>query len=398
MSKKWRAKVESKLKGTAEYRLKSGAYVFFAHWSADPMKTDEWADAMSSGLPGGRQSIDWLREMEADDSARTGERTYWAFERERNLIPRFKVPVEWPVYLGADFGQVNATAIIFIAQDPVTRRMYVIDSIVTPKGMDVGVKERIYEKLASHFGVQFRDLALAGAYRYIERAVRDPTAKSYGDFYAMEPYPINFMSKVGETATNKSRLAGEARVNSAFWLWGYCCGKLQTADYSDDPSLEMKCRLGCGKMVKVAPALSILEGAGSNDVLCDQLEQLVKKEAAFEGLEISDQDVQTPHDACDALKYVCFDMEWEPESGPSDSQLASRELNLLRSKKPYELEYEDKLRLLMAEAQRAQDRDETMKGKRRGRSMFWSPGDSPFPAISRIKYRSRQHSPAPGVH
>ena len=48
---------------------------------------------------------------------------YDCFDEEVCIIPRFQLPVEWPRYVGHDFGP-NNTAALWIAQDPVTGFLY----------------------------------------------------------------------------------------------------------------------------------------------------------------------------------------------------------------------------------------------------------------------------------
>jgi hypothetical protein len=45
-------------------------------------------------------------------------------------IPPFRIPSNWPITIGLDFGFNNPTALIFIAQNPVTQERYVIDEVI----------------------------------------------------------------------------------------------------------------------------------------------------------------------------------------------------------------------------------------------------------------------------
>jgi len=48
---------------------------------------------------------------------------YDSFDEQRHVIPRFRIPDEWPRYLGLDFGGVN-TAGLFYAEEPGMGRLY----------------------------------------------------------------------------------------------------------------------------------------------------------------------------------------------------------------------------------------------------------------------------------
>jgi hypothetical protein len=167
------------------------------------------------------------------------------------------------------------------------------------------VKELIYQKLSDHFQVDMKLMAGAGCYRYIERAVADPSALPYIAFYAKEPYPVNFVTKVGERSLNK-HLPSEGRVNAALWPSLFCCDKIHYADHAEDPSEEMLCPI-CGKKGELAPILYVLDGCAPE--LVEQLETIVKKEPVGEGLEFTEQNVAFPNHATDALRYVVYDME-----------------------------------------------------------------------------------------
>lgn len=48
---------------------------------------------------------------------------YDSFDEAEHVVPRFAVPLDWPRYLGLDFGGVN-TAGLFLAREPGTGRLY----------------------------------------------------------------------------------------------------------------------------------------------------------------------------------------------------------------------------------------------------------------------------------
>jgi hypothetical protein len=311
---------------------------------------------VASTYPGGRESIEFLQEFEADDEAKSGERLYWAFDRERNVIPPFAdgIPKDWPVYLGADFGQRNPTAIAFLAQDPTSKRIVIFDSIYQPKGIDVAIKQTIYEKLSKHFGVSLDVLGLEGAYKYIERAVCDPTASPYVAFYAMEPWPINFITNVvKKTGLLSKHRTGESKVNSALWPSFVCCGKLQYPPDRSDPPDFYECRL-CKTSRVLTPALRIFEGAAPE--LVAEYEDLIDKEPAYEGLETPEKVVKAPDHMSDAVRYVCHDIDFGLDEAPSTSEEAERRVAKLREKPQYDRSFGDSIELLMARVQDQQER------------------------------------------
>ena len=61
--------------------------------------------------------------MAVDDELATSQLVYGRFNEATCKIPRFPLPVDWPRYVGHDFGGANPAA-LFIAQDPVTGYFY----------------------------------------------------------------------------------------------------------------------------------------------------------------------------------------------------------------------------------------------------------------------------------
>lgn len=368
--KKHIAELSSPCPGVAIYETAAGAIVFHAHWSADPQKDEAWADAVASKFPGGRLGVDWLQEMEADDEAKIGAKVYWAFSRERNvikgpLVPDCSgtngIPPEWPIYIGADFGQRNKTAIIFLAQDPDTRKIYVWNSIVADKGIDVSLKEAVYRVLCEHLSIELDEMALAGAYQFIERAVPDPSADAYTSFFAMEPYPLLFTKKPTGKPVNKHR-GGEYRVNCALWPAVTHCGVMSYVDRTDEePATERLCgRCGQGPF-PATPGCYIIEGAAPE--LVDQLDDLVDREPTAEGLEIPEKYLEIPRDAADGFRYVMFDL-WDPDRAEYAEEDTARKIRILREKPVKSAT--DKLQLMMATAMEQQKLAQDRKLGRRG--------------------------------
>jgi hypothetical protein len=376
------ATITSPCRGVATYRNETGAFVYHAHWSADPLKDNEWADMVASTYPGGRQSIEFLQEFEADDEAKSGERLYWAFERERNVIDPIVIPPDWPVFLGADFGQRNPTAIVFLAQDPGSKTIYVFDSIYQPKGIDIAIKQTIYEKLGRHFGLELSALEANGAHRYIERAVCDPTASPYVAFYAMDPYPIYFLTNVvKKTGLLSKHRTGESKVNSALWPSFVCCDKRQYPPNQLDPPDLYPCTI-CKTPRAPQPMLYIFEGAAVE--LVAEYEGLIDKEPAYEGLETPEKVVRVPDHASDSLRYVLHDMELGLDVAPSTQEEADRRIEKIREKPKNDRSFGDHIEILMANVQDQQERYNHMR-ESRGKLTF-----SRYGVGSRIRYRTPQ--------
>lgn len=375
------AEITSPTKGVATYRTATGGMVFHAHWSADPLKTEEWADMVASDEPGGRQSVTYLQEFEADDDAKSGERIYWAFDRERNVVRRedvfpLGIPKDWPVSLGADFGQKAPTAIIFFVQDPKSRRVYVFDSIYRPRGIDVAVKLEVYEKIGRHYDVPLDKLALDGLHRYIDAAIPDPTAAPYIDYYAEEPWPVFFtLGKNEAVKGSRKRGPAESLVNKLLWPSFVCCEKLTfpsrgTDDEPDEPPETAPCPL-CGKENRLLPMLFVLEGA--SEELCNQWEDLVDVDARFEGFDSPEKSTGLPDHAADGAKYRLVDMDIDPEHALTEKAQSALGLRRLREKAPYERTTEDLIALHFAKvADRMQRERDFLDGKGQGRRIMAS--------------------------
>jgi len=96
----------------------NGATVLKIHYSADPAKTNEWADDFAKTLQG-RDSWSWLAEMEMQAEAYGGKRIFPEFTRETHTIePLTEIPAEWPKYRVIDPGLDHALACGFYVLDP----------------------------------------------------------------------------------------------------------------------------------------------------------------------------------------------------------------------------------------------------------------------------------------
>lgn len=366
--KKRLAAISSPTKGVATYRTSTGAFVYFAYWSADPLKDEAWADMVASEEPGGRHSVYFLQQFEADDEAKGGDRIYWAFDRDRNIVEPFDIPKDWPVYLGADFGERAATAIIFVAQDPKSRRVYAFDSIYTPKGLDPVVKETIYKKLCKHFGVTMKEMMLEGADRFIAGAEGDKTAKAFISFYQMEPWPVNFAGR-DDLEQHKNKLTA-LKVNRGLWPSMVCCGVRHMADKApetdEEPVDPKKCPL-CGTERKVEPVAYLV--ADTCPELEEQLETLVGKEAVFEGQEAPEKEAGAPNHAADGYKYIMRALDWEEAEAPSEDEVQARSMARLAAKHPWERSIEESMLLRAHKAFEADKMAREQRTNRRGVSI-----------------------------
>lgn len=98
----------------------------FLHWSADPSKSEEWADAEAAKY-GGRDSAFWRSEYEGDFGAMRGGLVFPQFSMDRHVIKSAvfkKVPNEWPKYRSIDPGYgESACAVGWYAVNPADRMM-----------------------------------------------------------------------------------------------------------------------------------------------------------------------------------------------------------------------------------------------------------------------------------
>lgn len=345
------AEITSPHKGVACYRTASGTKVMFIHYSSDPDKQWSWARSISSDYPGGMNSAKWLREYEGDPDAADGERTFWAFHRPRNVIEAFPLPADWPISIGFDFGQTHATAAIFVAQDPLTRRSYVFDSIYRPKGISDDFKRQVYDVISHHRGLGVPELLIAGLDRFCERIVGDPSGAAYVTFYARDPYPIYISTNTHKAAMQRLQ-ASEAHVNAGLHPSFFCCGALQYPASDVEEGAIPQCAR-CKKEAKPRPLVYLFAGAAPE--LESQLESLVRVKALNPLLETPEKTVKAPDHAADAFRYVLRVMTWEPPTDMAAEELRMRMDNLLRRRKgqgtPEELIEIEELEVDMAAAE-----------------------------------------------
>jgi hypothetical protein len=85
--------------------------------TANPAFPPEEFERARKSLPAWRFALFYLGQF-----TRPAGQIYDSFDPTRHVVPRFKVPAEWPRFVGLDFGPVN-TAAVFLAEEqaPVTR-------------------------------------------------------------------------------------------------------------------------------------------------------------------------------------------------------------------------------------------------------------------------------------
>lgn len=103
------------VKGVQAWTNPDGFRVCRLHWSADPRKTDAWADEFSRMFPGGRHGSAWREEMEIDFHARAGRPVYPDFNLQTHVIQPFTIPAHCPRFRTIDPGWHNPTACLWVA-------------------------------------------------------------------------------------------------------------------------------------------------------------------------------------------------------------------------------------------------------------------------------------------
>lgn len=107
----------STMQGLVAWRTITGMYVVHTHYSADPDKTDAWAEQAALLFPGGRTGKQWRAENEIDWFARSGGRIFEDFSLGTHVVKPFDIPAHWRVYRGVDYGLRNPTSCIWVAVD-----------------------------------------------------------------------------------------------------------------------------------------------------------------------------------------------------------------------------------------------------------------------------------------
>ena len=106
------------MKGIETYKTNAGFTVARVHYTADPKKDPiaeegrEWLKRALLGVKGGLSSSAWLKEMEIDFKARSGQRVFEGLEllKDKILIKPFSISDWWKVEGGYDWGKNNPFA------------------------------------------------------------------------------------------------------------------------------------------------------------------------------------------------------------------------------------------------------------------------------------------------
>ena len=105
--------MESPHPGITTWRNKHGISIFRLHYSADPEKTPEWAEAQRRAMT---SDADYRQEYEIDFGAKLGTLVY-QLTPEATLEPSFPIPHKWTRYFALDPHPVVPHAFLWIAID-----------------------------------------------------------------------------------------------------------------------------------------------------------------------------------------------------------------------------------------------------------------------------------------
>lgn len=104
----------------AKARVKGFALIRFASWMNPFVSKAQCRELLERGMP----LWEWLMMHLGVFTKPAGSIYGHAFDKKRNVIPRFAIPNAWPRYVGVDFGPINMAA-IFAAYDPENHRYIV---------------------------------------------------------------------------------------------------------------------------------------------------------------------------------------------------------------------------------------------------------------------------------
>lgn len=102
-------------KGCDEWKEEHGYQILKIHYSADPSKTQTWADAQKKKSP---SENTFRREFEIDHYAGSGSVMYPEFVKAIHVCSPFPVPHEWTRYQGIDPHKRRPHAFLWMAVDP----------------------------------------------------------------------------------------------------------------------------------------------------------------------------------------------------------------------------------------------------------------------------------------
>lgn len=286
--------------GVSVYRNpKNDSVCMVVHYSADPLKRNSrWAAKESAKYDGGASGTKWRTEQEVDFDAEEGLNTFYAFDSQRNVVAPFPVPVNWRRWLAVDPGGTVPTAVLFLAQDPLSQRIVVYDEIYRAKVGTLALKTEAYAKVADSVGVPMRELRMVD---WLETGFMDPARKQDIIDWNDEPFPVPIQGNLRKGNTGiaiNSVLAGESRVNELLAPSFACCGTLWTIRDLHDVGRCMVCHAE----KRGEPLLVIMGERCPN--LVRTLPLVRRKPAVGVGLQAPEQDIAgVERHAPDALRY-----------------------------------------------------------------------------------------------
>lgn len=300
--------------GVSVFRNPHNGFVnLVVHYTADPAKRGKWAEEESAIYAGGMQSLEWLQEYEIDFEAEARKQTFWAFKRERNVIEPFRVPSTWDLWLSFDFGQTDPTAVLFYAQNPMSKEVVVWNEIYVTNTPVAAISQMVYEKLANERMLPSSGLVIEN---HIVDAVGDPSGASYALEYGQDPFPIPVRTKGFKTPWRlNDRRVGEAKVNEGFCPSFICCGRRWFPAGQKDMGL-------CGACKRPRPALpmvTIMDGRAPN--LVRTLPLIHRVLPSQEGYEAPERDEKLEDHACDSLRYGLMRTPYEMPEGQEEQSL-----------------------------------------------------------------------------
>lgn len=106
--------IETPHPGIETWVNQHGITIFRLHYSADPVKTPEWAEKQKAAMT---DPAMFQQEYEIDFSAKLGTLLY-QLESEATLEPSFPIPADWTRYFALDPHPMVPHACLWLAMDP----------------------------------------------------------------------------------------------------------------------------------------------------------------------------------------------------------------------------------------------------------------------------------------
>lgn len=108
--------------GLVTWENENGATVLQLHYSADPDKSEAWAEEFSKTFPGGMEGPLWQQEMEIEWEAKSGSRVYPEVSERTHVVEPYQIPADAPKWRVIDPGLHDPLCCLWIAwtKDPAT--------------------------------------------------------------------------------------------------------------------------------------------------------------------------------------------------------------------------------------------------------------------------------------